>query len=491
MTSGSAITPLRYLTKSLVRTAFKCPRKLVYTSNQTKYPRNNNDDSLLQYLSAEGDRFGEYCKRLFPHGIEIGKDDENVGTDSLVEQTHHKLMEGQKFNKRRTLFEGAISHGAFYARPDILDQIINSDGNIELRIIEVKSKSWDSRYTIEEKMWSKKGGILATYLPYIQDIAFQTLVCRLAYPNVHVSSWLMMPDRAKKMKSDLNSNPNDNHDDTWGMIPTVDDTIQSIDESTASSLLNVDELVETALISEVSYPGSKKDLSFTGAVYEWADQLNAHDFGLESFSSPIGIQCSSCEYRVKDPPDNTYSGFDICWQEATGMTTDELQKNPLIVDLHSNTEKQLKQFISEDKYKLSDLCKQDFKLVENTGKEANSGSSISRSQRQWYQVQTIESLSESNDANENLHPSYIIKKNNLKQIMKSWKYPFHFIDFETMSPAIPYYKNMTPYEIFAFQFSHHTLTNNHEGEDKVQHASEFLHTESGSPNIAFLKALHN
>ena len=214
MASGSAITPLRYLTKSLVRTAFKCPRKLVYTSNQNLYPRNNNDDSLLQYLSAEGDRFGEYCKRLFPHGIEIGKDDENVGIDSLVEQTHHKLMEGQKHNKRTTLFEGAISHGEFYARPDILDQIINSDGNIELRIIEVKSKSWDSRYTIEEKMWTKKGGILATYLPYIQDIAFQTLVCRLAYPNVHVSSWLMMPDRAKKMKSDLNSNPNDNHDDT-------------------------------------------------------------------------------------------------------------------------------------------------------------------------------------------------------------------------------------------------------------------------------------
>ena len=493
--------PVRYLTKSLVRTALKCPRKLVYASNPTLYPKrkSHTEDPLLQHLSLEGERFGDYCKQLFPHGVEIGVTDgvklknhhkndttlstshEHASLDHLVAQTHRTLMGGQEeeHDKRVTVFEGAIQHGLFYVRPDILDKIYDKESaQIELRVIEVKSKSWDSRYTIEEKMWTQKKGIRSGYLPYIQDIAFQTMVCRLVYPDVKISSWLMMPDRAKK-----SNNPPILNEDEEDTIPTLEDTIQSIDDSIAS-LLNVDELVETALLSEVSYPGSKKGETFIDTVLRWAEKLNDDNFCLDSFSSPIGMQCSSCEYRVKDPPENIYSGFDICWQEATGLALDELQNNPLVVDIHANTNKSLKGFISEGKYKISDLTKKDFDLVNGSG-------TINRSQRQWYQVETIKSTPKNNT---NLvHPNYIIQRNHMKQIMEKWKYPFHFIDFETMSPTIPYHPNMSPYEVFAFQFSHHTMTKNHDGEFQVTHASEFLHTdtETGSPNIAFLKALYN
>jgi len=34
------------------------------------------------------------------------------------------------------------------------------------------------------------------------------------------------------------------------------------------------------------------------------------------------------------------------------------------------------------------------------------------------------------------------------------KYPYHFIDFETSTVAIPFHKGMRPYEPVAFQFSH-------------------------------------
>ena len=142
----------------------------------------------MKYLSKEGYHFGEYCKQLFPHGLEIQGDNEN-----LVQQTHDNVFKSN--DKRVTLFEGVVQHESLYARPDILDKLVttvsdNDDDGIttktELRIIEVKSKSWNSKYTIEEKMMTKKGGILAGYLPYIQDIAFQTMVCRLVYPNVHI-----------------------------------------------------------------------------------------------------------------------------------------------------------------------------------------------------------------------------------------------------------------------------------------------------------------
>lgn len=499
---------LRYLTKSLVRTALKCPRKLVYATNPTSYPQSpaKVGDPLFQYLSQEGERFGEYCKQLFPHGVDIRKEDASIinetlkrqmdatkseshsSIDYLVAQTNQALMVGE-INKRSTVFEGAIRHGHFYVRPDILDKIIvKSDGErsqVELRLIEVKSKSWDSRYTIEEKMLSKdQKSIRALYAPYIRDVAFQSMVCRLAYPGVHVSSWLMMPDKKMKCNPDQESLPE--------RLPTVEETMQSIDGSIAT-MLNVDHLVDIALSSEVTYPGSKKGETFKDVVQQWAEELNDYSFGSDSFSTPIGMQCSSCEYRFKDSYERMHSGFDVCWKNATGIETEELHESPLVLDMYGNTQKSMKAFLSEGQYILSDLSARDFDLYEDgtpleddakAKKKAVSGNTITRNQRQWYQVQTVKRSKESDT---NLHPSYIIKRNNLKQEMNSWQYPLHVIDFETMSPSIPYYSNMSPYEIFGFQFSHHV----YDGGSEVKHASEFLHTEQGSPNVAFLKALYN
>ncbi|KAL3777604.1 hypothetical protein ACHAW5_007494 [Stephanodiscus triporus] len=482
--------PQRYLTKSLVRCGLKCPRKLVYATSPNLYPqsRDHVDDPLLKHLSNEGVRFGEYCKRLFPHGVEIGKVQRRGGIgdpsslEHLVAQTHQTLMSCPDESHRVTVFEGAIRYASFYAQPDILDMFVKSgeeSSRIELRVIEVKSKSWDSRHTVEEKMWTDKNSIRATFLPYIQDIAFQSMVCRLVYPDdVNVSSWLMMPDRAKKM---VCSDP----DLTDGMIHTVEDTMQAIDDSIAS-LVNVDELVERALTSEVSYPGSKKGETFEETVTRWAEQLNHDNFGPDSFSSPIGMQCSSCEYRLKDPPEGTYSGFDHCWQAASGLTREVLQNVPLINDLYGNTKKDMNIFLSGAKYTLSDLTESDlFRTKEDCKMEKRGGGEIIKKfERQWYHVETTKRSAES-DAN--LRPRCIIKRSRLKQISQDWKYPLHFIDFETVSPPIPLYSNMSPYEIFAFQFSHHTL---HHGSSEVHHASEFLHTEEGPPIVSFLKALH-
>ena len=484
--------PKRYLTKSLVRCALKCPRKLVYATNPKLYPqsRDHVEDPLLQHLSNQGELFGEYCKRLFPHGVEIGKFrrrgvdqlDHTSSLEHLVAQTHQTLMSCPEENRRVTIFEGAIRHASFYAQPDILDMFVKSDGEcsrIELRVIEVKSKSWDSRYTVEEKMWTDKKSIRSAFLPYIQDIAFQSMVCRLIYPDdVQISSWLMMPDRAKTMACG-------GLDLTDDMIHTVEETMQAIDDSIAS-LINVDELVERALTSEVSYPGSKKGETLEETVQRWAEQLNYDDFGPDSLSTPIGMQCSSCEYRLKEPPEGTYSGFDNCWQAASGLTREVLQNIPLVMDLYGNTKKEMNTYLSGRKYTLSDLSESDFFGTEkdcNT-KRRIEGETINRHQRQWYHVETTQRSAES-DAH--LRPSCIIKTNHLKQIFHNWQYPLHFIDFETIAPPIPLYSNMSPYEVFAFQFSHHTL---HRRSSEVHHASEFLHTDQGPPIVSFLRALH-
>jgi hypothetical protein len=70
--------------------------------------------------------------------------------------------------------------------------------------------------------------------------------------------------------------------------------------------------------------------------------------------------------------------------------------------------------------------------------------------------------------------------------MSKWKFPLHFIDFETSAPVIPFTKGRRPYEGLACQYSHHVV---HE-DGTVEHRGEFLHTERGVfPSYDFLGQL--
>lgn len=78
----------------------------------------------------------------------------------------------------------------------------------------------------------------------------------------------------------------------------------------------------------------------------------------------------------------------------------------------------------------------------------------------------------------------------LKEEMKGWKFPLHFIDFETSAVALPFYDKMRPYEQIAFQFSYHRVDMNEDGTYKVTHAGQFINTEKGHfPNFDFIRAL--
>ena len=65
------------------------------------------------------------------------------------------------------------------------------------------------------------------------------------------------------------------------------------------------------------------------------------------------------------------------------------------------------------------------------------------------------------------------------------EYPLYFLDYETISPAIPLYDHSRPYQQIPFQFSLHVL-DRHDG--SLEHI-EFLHTEKGDPRPAFMASL--
>jgi hypothetical protein len=73
----------------------------------------------------------------------------------------------------------------------------------------------------------------------------------------------------------------------------------------------------------------------------------------------------------------------------------------------------------------------------------------------------------------------------LKEFMTSLEYPLLFMDFETVSFALPPFDRASPYDQMAFQYSLHTM----ESEDTEPQHKAFLADPSGDFREAFIKSL--
>ena len=73
----------------------------------------------------------------------------------------------------------------------------------------------------------------------------------------------------------------------------------------------------------------------------------------------------------------------------------------------------------------------------------------------------------------------------LRDVLESFAYPLHFIDFETSGLAVPYHAGMHPYENVAFQWSCHTLRS----PDADPEHTEWINIEEAFPNFAFAESL--
>lgn len=73
----------------------------------------------------------------------------------------------------------------------------------------------------------------------------------------------------------------------------------------------------------------------------------------------------------------------------------------------------------------------------------------------------------------------------IKQELSNWKFPLVFLDFETISPAIPRYKGRGPFQHVPFQFSVHTW----EQPDAELTHKEFLHDTTDDPRDSLIPAL--
>lgn len=75
----------------------------------------------------------------------------------------------------------------------------------------------------------------------------------------------------------------------------------------------------------------------------------------------------------------------------------------------------------------------------------------------------------------------------LNRELKALRYPLHYMDFETVSPCIPRFSGMRPYDHLPFQWSVHIQRETGAAPEHL----EFLATDTSDPRPAFISALSN
>lgn len=438
-----------YLTKSRFKLATECPRKLSYTG-KPGYANTRDDDEFLQSLAEGGYQVGEMAKLMFPGGREIT----STGHEAQLVDTAQALQSGQV-----TLFEAALRHQRCFVRVDIL--VKNGQ---QVRVIEVKSKSYDPKD--KHFFVGKKGQINSDLLPYLLDVAFQTLVVRRAMPEAEVSATLMLPNKGLRATVDgLN-----------GLFPItrLDGGKRRIEVQPRPGLtltdvghpllteLDVTPLVDGLLAQVHEFPGAVGTIEDLARV--WAEQYESDT----PITPPVQAQCKACEFRARVDSDKR-CGLTECWEQALHLNPDALRQ-PLVLDLWDGRRTQ--RWMSEKKYLLSDLDLDD--LSEDPITRLPGG--FTRVGRQWLQIRR-QGLNEH---------GYLFLPDVVAAEMEGWRYPLNLIDFETSRTALPFHKGDRPFGLVAFQFSHHVLHD----DGRLVHAGQFLCTEPGvHPNMAFLRAL--
>jgi hypothetical protein len=439
----------RYLTKSRFKLAIECPTKLFYYGKPKEYMDTSAEDAFLQALAEGGFQVGEMAKLLYPCGHEITS---KVHQEAL-NQTAELLRQDSV-----VLYEPAFLFKNLFIRVDILVKTGN-----HFQLIEVKAKSYNPN---EPDILGKRGGISTSYLPYLQDIAFQRYVLSNAHPEARIDSFLMMADKSKV-------SPVDGLNQLFKIKRRPEGAEVILDPDAATIALQcrdllipvpVDEYIDTIFSEGIEFPGGFGMLPELSEA--WAEAYRA-----DRKINPVPTaECAKCQYRAK-PGSNLKSGLHECLNEVFGLTPEQVNQGT-VLDLYSSARKTA--LLQQGKILLDTKTLSQDDIGYKTGDQG-----LTITERQWMQI-TGEIPEPYNQ------DGFYLDTVMIQKAMTSWTFPWHMIDFETSTTALPFFKGMRPYESTAFQFSHHII---HE-DGRVEHAGQFLMAEpNANPNISFVRAL--
>lgn len=442
------MTP-RYLTKSRFKLALECPTKLFYTG-RPEYVDNASDNSFLAALAEGGYQVGALACAMFPGGVEV----DDIGHAAQIERTRALLEQDDV-----TIFEAALQAQGMFVRVDVL----RKTGSL-IEIIEVKAKSFDP--AVDGDLRNTRGRLRPDWLPYLQDVAFQCHVARLAFPQFEFRSALMLADKSAIATVDgLNQRFRVRRHERRLLVHVTPGTDAARLGAPILVRVAVDDAVAEIHAGSVDVGGKK--LPFAAAAQHFA---SAYREGLRLESAP-GSRCGDCQYSTATPPADGQprSGFHECWSAAFGWTSADFAGGT-VLDLWNLRKKN--DLIAVGVLKPAAITLEDL----GHDDETPGVDGMTARHRQWYQCHG--GWPGGGD--------FYFDADGMRAAMLDWRYPLHFIDFETCAVAIPFERGRRPYETIAFQFSHHVM---HE-DGYVEHRSQFLEATPGvDPSLPFLRAL--
>lgn len=448
---------MKYLTKSRFKLGLECPTKIFYNIHSNVYHDEKLDNDFLQALAKGGFQVGELAKSYYKglpgvHSYDIDTLDEQ----EAVSRTETALQEEEEV----VIFEAAIRVGSKYIRVDILHKSKNT-----IRILEVKSKSGEGKDP--NQFFGANGGVDSEWRPYLEDIVFQKLVMEQYLKKkaieLPVRAFLMVPDKKKEASIDglhqkfilVENNGRHSCESLQGL------RAEDLGDKILSEILVSDDTAYR-LMNEDNYNGDKYPVKGFQNIIDHFEQLVKHyngnpDVVNVEYSTP-GKKCKECTFRTKlniPTDEGKISGFRQCMEKQNEWNLEEINE-PKVYDVWNLSSDSL---ISKGKWFMRQLVMADFDSKNEPCTVSELGSGLTNVQRRWVQVDRT-----------NKGEGEFVDKEKLRNLMKECKPPYHFIDFETIGPAIPFFKKYSPFQGFAFQFSHHVL----DEDDTLQHKTEYL-----------------
>lgn len=474
----------KYFTKSAFTMSLECPRWLYYEYDKDVYANQDIDDEFLRSLAEGGFQVGEFAKICY--GIGAANNIKTLEPTEAVRQTK-ELLSQENVN----IAEAAFLVGNMFVRADIIEK----KGDV-INLIEVKAKSWNP---LEDTFVSNNGKSTNKAIrPYLYDVAFQKYVLvqslKEMFPekNFKVNAFLMLADKSRnatvnglnqlfKIKTDSKGKSYveaaANAAEVISNIPVAERVVRPFD---------VDDICERIIAGDYAEQQDPEFMLGGGFVKHIEIMSNDYCNHIKT-DCVIGSKCFACPFHRKtDDSSDKHDGYCECWIEKAGFDPSATTR-PLIKEMsgqYIGTKRD--DYIKSKKYFMEDLSEDDLKRHSD---KKHIG--LDHYERKWLQIGVA-------TRNEDVLMDYRHKMRGdayldiagLKDEMKNWKFPLHFIDFETSAVALPFYEKMRPYEQIAFQFSHHRVDLNDDGTYKVTHAGQFINTTPGHfPNFDFIRAL--
>lgn len=472
-----------YLTKSRFKMAIECPTKLFYAGQGDKvyFDKNQNSD-FLQALADGGQQIGELAKFKY-HDDPIGA---QITVDTLDHEEALKLTEAKLAKGGRVVVaEAALRHENFFVRVDVL---ICDEDQKTIDLIEVKSKSV-TEDEVSKGFKNPKGEYIPGWLPYLYDVAYQTMVAQLAKPGYTIRPKLLLIDSTKVCDVD-------GLHQQFPIFISVDEKNRKRSVVRAKTGLSKHEVGHLDLLREVDAADFVKDLltrpihnpqhipteqAQSVAVFSrWASDIV---LSKERVFNGVSKACKSCQFRAPEGSLGLKSGVHECWKDALaqgliyGDSSNLSLSTPLSVDIWgggAGARSFATDVLEKGRAFLRDVQSEDI-----AAKNMTEPGKMTAYERRMAQINAL------ND--EKVSPCLHHER---LSAMDTWEWPLHMIDFETSAPALPFFKGMRPYETLAFQFSHHIMEKDSNGHIHIRHANQWISTEAEKyPSIDFVRAL--